>query len=114
MHLCGVTFPPHTFLSDVGCSGAGVIAKGSRGEAVQGVTTACAVWVSAAIGVTAASGMSHSRGDVPQRWSRTDERRFTKESSGRRSSKLKNHSKTSPAPTAASPSLGRPKRRSVH
>ena len=43
----------------VGFIGAGVIAKGggTRGDPVRGVTTACAVWVTAAIGVVAASGL---------------------------------------------------------
>ena len=41
----------------VGFIGAGVIAKGSFRDPVRGVTTACAVWVSAALGVVAASGM---------------------------------------------------------
>ena len=41
----------------VGFIGAGVIAKGSVRDPVRGVTTACAVWVSAALGVVAASGM---------------------------------------------------------
>ena len=39
----------------VGFIGAGVIAKGSFRDPVRGVTTACAVWVSAALGVVAAS-----------------------------------------------------------
>jgi len=42
----------------VGFIGAGVIAKGGTRDPVRGVTTACAVWVSAALGVAAASGMS--------------------------------------------------------
>ena len=41
----------------VGFIGAGVIAKGGGKSPVRGVTTACAVWVSAALGVVAASGM---------------------------------------------------------
>jgi len=42
----------------VGFIGAGVIAKGtSVRDPVRGVTTACAVWVSAALGVVAASGL---------------------------------------------------------
>ncbi|KAL1529955.1 hypothetical protein AB1Y20_000883 [Prymnesium parvum] len=41
----------------VGFIGAGVIAKGSFRDPVRGVTTACAVWVSAALGVVAAAGM---------------------------------------------------------
>jgi hypothetical protein len=41
----------------VGFIGAGVIAKGSVRDPVRGVTTACAVWVSAALGVVAAAGM---------------------------------------------------------
>ena len=41
----------------VGFIGAGVIAKGSFRDPVRGVTTACAVWVSAALGVVAASGL---------------------------------------------------------
>ena len=46
----------------VGFIGAGVIAKGSRGRKeaepfVRGVTTACAVWVSASLGILAASGL---------------------------------------------------------
>ncbi|KAG8468602.1 hypothetical protein KFE25_013685 [Diacronema lutheri] len=43
----------------VGFIGAGVIWKGSGSQVpVRGVTTACAVWVSAALGVVAASGLS--------------------------------------------------------
>jgi len=42
--------------SGVGFIGAGVIAKGSARDPVRGVTTACAVWCSAALGVVAASG----------------------------------------------------------
>ena len=41
----------------VGFIGAGVIVKGGGKSPVRGVTTACAVWVSAALGVVAASGM---------------------------------------------------------
>ena len=41
----------------IGFIGAGVIAKGSIRDPVRGVTTACAVWVSSALGVVAASGM---------------------------------------------------------
>ena len=41
----------------VGFIGAGVIAKGSWRDPVRGVTTACAVWVSAALGVVSAAGM---------------------------------------------------------
>lgn len=42
------------------CTGVGFIGAGvlTRGNPMRGVTTACAVWVSAAIGVTAASGLS--------------------------------------------------------
>ena len=42
----------------VGFIGAGVIAKGGRNDPARGVTTACAVWVSASLGVLAASGLT--------------------------------------------------------
>ena len=42
----------------VGFIGAGVIAKGNKSnDPVRGVTTACAVWVAAAVGVVAACGL---------------------------------------------------------
>ena len=41
----------------VGFIGAGVIAKGNVKDPVRGVTTACAVWVTAAVGVVAAAGL---------------------------------------------------------
>ena len=41
----------------VGFIGAGVIAKGNLRDPVRGVTTACAVWVAAGVGVVAATGM---------------------------------------------------------
>lgn len=41
----------------VGFIGAGVISQGSGNDPVRGVTTACAVWVAAAVGVVAAAGL---------------------------------------------------------
>ena len=41
----------------VGFIGAGVILRGQRGEEVAGLTTAAAIWATAAIGLAAGAGM---------------------------------------------------------
>jgi putative Mg2+ transporter-C (MgtC) family protein len=48
---------PPQVCTGCGFIGAGVIARGSARDPVRGVTTACAVWVSAALGVCSATGM---------------------------------------------------------
>lgn len=69
LYVCACIFAPDADMNHamrtaaqiccgVGFIGAGVIAKGKPNDPTRGVTTACAVWLSAAIGVVAASGMS--------------------------------------------------------
>ena len=70
IYVLACTFSPHLSLranptrvaaqvcTGVGFIGAGVIAKGGRNDPARGVTTACAVWVSAALGILAATGLN--------------------------------------------------------